>query len=220
VLCVKLVIFDLDQTLVDLFRVHDRVYHKTMAEIFGVKACYKNLDHAGKRIPDLIAEYARREGVTPQVIAMNIEEAERAYELHFLSEVKNVKKHVLPGALQLLEALSKKHKLALVTGSTCAITARVLRESGLNRHFPVVSCADFAPTRAELVKRAIKKAGRVEEVWVIGDSARDIEAGKANGAKTIGVLTGGHDKKTLAAAKPAYIFKDLTPLRRILEVIG
>jgi beta-phosphoglucomutase len=215
----KLVIFDLDQTLINIFPLHDKAFHKTMEEIFGIKACYKNLDYTGKRVPDLIAEYARKEGVTPQVIAMNIEEAERVYELHFLMRAKGIKRHVLPGAVKLLQALSRKHKLALVTGTTCALTGFVLEQAGLAQFFPIVICADQAPTRPELVRKAIKKAGKVSEVWVIGDSTRDIDAGKANDANTIGVLTGEHGRKTLATRKPTYIFKDLTPTGKILEAI-
>jgi len=33
------------------------------------------------------------------------------------------------------------------------------------------------------------------------------------------VLTGEHDRKTIAAKKPEYIFKDLTPTREIMEAI-
>jgi len=215
----KLVIFDLDDTLVNLFKVHDKAYHKTMEEIFGLTACYKKLDYTGKRIPDLIKEYAMKEGVTPQVIAMNLEEAERVYELNFAMALRDPKKHILPGVQKLLEALSKKHKLALVTGDLQSITELVLKETGLAKYFPVIVTADDAPTRAEIVRKAIKKAGRADEVWVIGDSTRDIDAGKANKAKTIAVLTGEHDKKTLAAKKPEYIFKDLTPTREIMEAI-
>jgi len=216
----KLVIFDLDHTLVNLFSLHDKAYHKTMEEVFGLKACYKQLDFTGKRIPDLIAEFARREGVTPQVIAMNIEEAERVYELHFLSGLKNVTRHVLPGAHKLVEALSKNHKLALVTGDLRPIAERVLEEAGLLQYFPVIVTAEDDGTRAKLVAQAIKKSGKAAEVWVVGDSARDIEAGNANNAKTIGVLTGEHGRKTLAAAKPTYIFKDLSLTNKIIEVIG
>ena len=216
----KLIIFDLDHTLVNLFSVHDKAYHATMKEIFGLNACYKKLDFTGKRIPDLIKEYAIKEGITPQVIAINMEEAERAYELHFRELVHNVKRHVLPGVHKLLAALSAKHKLALVTGDLRAIAEFVLEKAELAEYLPIIVAADDAPTRAELVKLAIKKSGKAEEVWVIGDSARDIAAGNANKTKTIAVMTGEHDKKTLAAAKPTYIFKDLSPMKRIMEAIG
>lgn len=216
----KLVIFDLDQTLVNIFSAHDKAYHKTMEEIFGLKACYKKMDYVGKRVPDLIKEYALKEGVTPQVIAMNIDEAARVYELNFAMAVHNVKKHVLPGVKKILDALSKKHKLALVTGDLRSIAELVLEKGRLAQYFPIIVTADDAPTRKDLVRLAIKKAGRVSEVWVVGDSTRDIDAGKANNAKTIAVLTGEHDKKTLAAHKPAYIFKDLSPTKKILETIG
>ncbi len=216
----KLIIFDLDHTLVNLFAVHDKTFHKTMEEIFGIKACYKELDYTGKRIPDLIKEYAMKEGVTPQVIAMNIDEAERVYARNFEMSLHEVKKHVLPGVPKLLEALRTKHKLALVTGDLRPIAELVLKKAGLAKHFPVIVTADDAPTRAGMVRLAIKKSGKVDAIWVIGDSTRDIDAGKANGARVIAVTTGEHDKKTLAARKPEYIFKDLTPTKKIREVIG
>jgi len=216
----KLVIFDLDQTLVNIFRVHDKAYHNTMKEVFNIDACYKKMDYTGKRIPDLVREFALREGIPNAVIDMNMNEAVRAYELNFASLLKNVKRHVLPGVRRLVGELGKRHKLAVVTGDLRSIAESVLQEAGLAGFFPVVVTADDAPTREKMVGLAIKKSGRASEVWVIGDSSRDIEAGNANGAKTIGVLTGEHDRKTLLAAKPNYIFKDLSNTKRIIEAIG
>jgi phosphoglycolate phosphatase len=216
----KLIVFDLDQTLVNFFSVHDRAYHKTMGEIFAIKACYKKLDYAGKRVPDLIKEYALKEGITPQVIAMNLDEASRVYELDFRMALRNAKKHVLPGARPLLAALHKKYKLAIFTGDLRAIAETVLQQAGLADYFTILMTADDAPTKTEMVKRAIKKAGKVSEVWVIGDSTRDIDAGRANRTKTIAVLTGEHNRKTLASHKPTYIFKDLRATKKILEAIG
>ena len=86
----KLVIFDLDETLVNFFAVHDKAFALTLEELFGIKgASYKHIDYAGKRIPDSIAEYARKEGVTPQVIAKSLESAERIYELNFARLMRN-----------------------------------------------------------------------------------------------------------------------------------
>ncbi len=216
----KLVIFDLDQTLIDLFAVHDKAYHRTMMDVFGIKACYKKLDYTGKRVPDLVREYALKEGVPNAVIDMNIDEAERAYELHFFELSRNVKKHILPGVAKLVPALAKKHVLAVVTGSLRHIAEAMLDESGLRKYFKIVITGEDAKTKPELVRKAIRKAGKVSEVWVVGDSSRDIEAGNANKTRTIGVLTGDHNRKTLAAEKPNYIFKDLSNTGRIIEAIG
>jgi phosphoglycolate phosphatase len=216
----KLVIFDLDQTLVDLFAVHDKAYHRTMKDIFNINACYKKLDYTGKRVPDLVREYALREGVSNAVIDINIEEAERVYELHFFELSRNVKKHILPGVSRLIPLLAKKYKLAIVTGSLRHITDAMLSESGLRKYFKIVMTGENASSKPELVKKAIKKAGKVSEVWVIGDSSRDIDAGRANKTKTIGVMTGNHDRKTLSAAKPTHIFKDLSHTKKIIEAIG
>ncbi|MEM2915945.1 MAG: HAD family hydrolase [Candidatus Woesearchaeota archaeon] len=216
----KLVIFDLDQTIVNIFRVHDSAFHRTMMDVFGLKACYRQMDYTGKRIQDLIREFALKKGVPNAVIDMNIDEAVRVYELCFAALVKNVKKHLLPGVKKLVEKLSKKHKLAIVTGDLKPIAEIVLKESGLMNYFSVIVTADDAPTREKMIKKAIKKSGKVSEVWVIGDSTRDIDAGKANGAKTIGVMTGEHDRKTLMAHKPTKVFKDLSNTAKVLEVIG
>ncbi len=216
----KLVIFDLDQTLVDLFAVHDKAYHRTMKDIFGIKACYKKLDYTGKRVPDLVREYALREGVSNAVIDMNIGEAERVYELHFFELSRNVKKHILPGVSRLIPLLAKKYKLAIVTGSLKHIADAMLSESGLRKYFKIIMTGEDASSKSELVKKAVKKAGKVSEVWVIGDSSRDIDAGRANKTKTIGVLTGNHNRKTLLVAKPTHIFKDLSHTKKIIEAIG
>lgn len=216
----KLVIFDLDQTLVDLFAVHDKAYHRTMKDIFGINACYKKLDYTGKRVPDLVREYALKKGVSNAVIDMNIDKAERVYELHFFELSRNVKKHILPGVSKLIPLLAKKHKLAIVTGSLRHIAGAMLKESGLAKYFKIILTGEDAKSKPELVKKAIKKAGKVSEVWVIGDSSRDIDAGRANKTKTIGVMTGNHNRKTLSAAKPTHIFKDLSHTGKIIEAIG
>jgi HAD superfamily hydrolase (TIGR01549 family) len=212
----KLVIFDLDQTLINLFAVHDKAYHRTMMDVFGIKACYKKLDYTGKRVPDLVREYALKEGVPNAVIDMNIDEAEKQYEIHFFELSRNVKKHVLPGVMKLVPVLAKKHRLAVVTGSLRHIAEAMLEESGLRKYFKIILTGEDAESKPELVRKAIRKSGKVSEVWVVGDSSRDIEAGKANKARTIGVLTGGHSRKTLAQEKPNYIFKDLSNTRKML----
>jgi phosphoglycolate phosphatase-like HAD superfamily hydrolase len=216
----KLVIFDLDQTLVNLFAVHDKAYHRTMRAVFGIKACYKQLDYTGKRVPDLVREFALKKGIPSAVIDMNIDEAEKQYETHFFELSRNVKRHILPGVMKLVPAMAKKYKLAIVTGSLRHIAEAMLSESGLRKYFKIILTGEDADSKSLLVRKAIKKAGKVSEVWVIGDSSRDIDAGNANKTKTIGVMTGNHDRKTLSAAKPTHIFKDLSNTRKIIEAIG
>lgn len=220
-LMTKLVIFDLDQTLVDVFRAHDKAYHKTFKEIFGLEACYKNIDYAGKRIPALIEEYALKEGVPKPVIDMNIDEAVRVYELNFRMALKNVREHVLPGIPKLLFALKqKKYKLAIITGDLKALAQLILEESGLKKFFQTIITAEDAKNKTEMAKKAVRRAGKVSEVVIVGDSVRETMAGKQVGAKTIGVLTGEHSKKQHEKAGTEYIFKDLSNTKKVLEAIG
>ncbi len=81
-------------------------------------------------------------------------------------------------------------------------------------------------TRTEVVADALVKcqtlSGRVydrREIFLIGDSPSDVEAGKANGINTVAVATGRCDVETLLALHPTHVFQDLSDTGRVLEVL-
>jgi pyrophosphatase PpaX len=51
---------------------------------------------------------------------------------------------------------------------------------------------------------------------VVGDSPRDIEAGRAAGAKTVAVLTGPFSRSTLRKAAPDFMVEKVSSLSSIL----
>ena len=56
-------------------------------------------------------------------------------------------------------------------------------------------------------------------LWVIGDTPRDVEAGKIAGAKTIAVATGGSDTETLRATEPDFLFDNLSDSPAFLSIL-
>ena len=60
--------------------------------------------------------------------------------------------------------------------------------------------ANGSKIRSELVAKAIQRAGRVDEVVVVGDTIHDIAAARACGATVCAVATGADPAEALAHA--------------------
>ncbi len=216
----KLVIFDLDNTLVDFFKIHDKAFHKTLKTVYKCPGCYKKVDFAGRIIPDSIRDMCKLCGVPGFFVEMNIQKAMKLYEKAFLDALPGkTKQFIIPGAVKILDALKGKHKLTLVTSDDAKVTKKILQATGLGRYFPVRVYGEDAKTRPERVKLAIEKSKYIGPVVVIGDSVHDIDAGKANNAITIGMLTGPTTKERLLKHQPDFIFKNFKNTKKIIETI-
>lgn len=63
----KLVIFDLDQTLVDFLSIHDEVTRELFKKSFGVDVRLSEIDFSGKSLTDNFGELARLKKTSKEV---------------------------------------------------------------------------------------------------------------------------------------------------------
>ena len=56
-------------------------------------------------------------------------------------------------------------------------------------------------------------------VFIMGDTPRDITAGKEAGIKTIGIATGNYSKKQLENAGADFVFEDLKGTDKVLRIL-
>lgn len=100
-----------------------------------------------------------------------------------------------------------------------------LKKAKLDKFFKLGGFGSDAIRRPDIIRVAIR---RVEEkfdfkfdnnVFVIGDSPKDIEAGKEAGVKTIGVATGVYSENALKRCKPDYTLPNLKNTKKILDII-
>jgi phosphoglycolate phosphatase-like HAD superfamily hydrolase len=136
---------------------------------------------------------------------------------------------VLPGILELLEELSSGADvmLGLATGNV-ELGARVkLARGNLNRFFAFGGFGSDSESRVSLVLRAAELAasrrGREfvpADVFVIGDTPRDIEAARDAGFNAVGVATGHYSIEDLAGPGVCLAIPDFEqgrdPFMRIL----
>ena len=225
----KLVIFDLDQTLVDFISVHDEVTQKLFRDFFGVDARLTEIDFAGKSLTENFRELARLKSVPVKTFNRNSRQLFESYESTFAEVIpQDASINILPGAKGLLDELSKTgHVIVLYTGDSPGIVYHVFRTTHLGKYFRFCLYGTEVESRAEMVKLAIQKAEKLtkrefkgKNVVVIGDSVRDIECGKLFSAITIAIATGFHSQAQLSAAGPDYLFEDLRDYQKVLKAIG
>jgi phosphoglycolate phosphatase len=224
----KLVIFDLDQTLVDLISVHDATVHELFKTYFGVEASLYEIDFAGKSLTDNFIELARLKGIPDSQFIDKSKSLLESYEQIFQSKIPaSASEYILPGVIPLLESLSKTDNfVVLYTGDSPGVTHRVLQVTGLDKYFRFSVHGTEASSRVELARMAINKAEKLagasfegKDVVIIGDSIHDVECGNQLNALTIAVATGFHSEQELMSRKPDYLLKNLEDYQLLLHLI-
>ena len=198
----KLVIFDMDQTLVDFIPVHDKVTRGLFQEYFNVEAGLTEIDFAGKSLNDSFRELAGLKNIPEDVFNDKRRRLLESYGVRFARSLPaDAAKYVLPGVKELLNGLSKTdHIIALYTGDSPEVVRAVFKATGLGKYFKFCQYGTEVAARSDMVKLAIGKAAaltgrefRDKDIVIIGDSVRDIECGKIFNALTIAVATGFHN---------------------------
>lgn len=116
--------------------------------------------------------------------------------------------HVLPGVLEVLDEAARRTdiELALLTGNIETGARLKLQHYGLWHRFAWGAFADGTPDRRDIARRAhdvaLRRHRHLSAVYVIGDTAHDIDCGKQIGARTIAVGTGPYAAAELAGHDP------------------
>jgi phosphoglycolate phosphatase-like HAD superfamily hydrolase len=143
----------------------------------------------------------------------------------------STKKRILPGVPELLQELAARPAqvaLALGTGNMERGARLKIEHFGLNPFFPVGGFGDHHEIRAEIMRDAVANSEshyqhhfQPRDSWVIGDTIHDVEGGKAIGARTLGVATGGaFSVNELRAAGADFVCDDLSDLRYVMSAFG
>ena len=136
---------------------------------------------------------------------------------------------LLPGIITLLDRMKERPDclLALLTGNLAAGAEVKLSHYGVWHYFGFGAYADDHHVRNELgpvaQARALEQHGEEfppERIYVIGDTPRDIECGKAFGAVTVAVATGKYAREELASHGPDFLFDDFSDPEAVMKAIA
>jgi len=230
----KLILFDMDGTLVDIGHVHREAVFGAVRDVFRAEL-EQDIPpdvHQGNTQHNILRAVGRVLGLDPEWVEAHLDEAiQRQIELSISILERDLQHVVLPGVMALLIKLQDAgHALGLVTGTVSGVTDAVLDRTGLRRFFGVRVCGDEGPDRLSLlqlaVDRAVQAYGWVPgdgEVVVIGDTIRDVEAAKQLGARVVAVASGMTTADELERHRPDALlsgFEDVLAAARAIEGAG
>ena len=222
----KLVLFDIDGTLIPSSKAEHKAYSEAFKIVYKIDTSVEVINPHGMTSQQVIIEVLRKDGLNEQEIKSKIKECMKVMVDSFNEFIVDEKIVLLEGVQELLEVLNKNGVLiGLVTGNLEDIARGRLRKAGINQYFKVGGFGDDDIDRVNLVKLAIKRAKENfvfksnNNIFLIGDAPQDMKAGKEAGIKTIGVTTGIYSKEQLKDAGADFIVSNLKGKDEILKII-
>jgi phosphoglycolate phosphatase len=222
----RLVLFDIDGTLLTAAGAGRRAIHRALRDVFGgVGPADYWFD--GKTDPQIVRDLMRHEGHTDAVIDDRLDDVLTRYVDRLgveLSDPSHIPV-VHPGVPELLDALESHDDvvLGLLTGNIEAGATQKLRAVGLDpSRFVVNAFGSDHETRTELPAIASSRAralGFDPFLVVIGDTPADVACGAGAKRRAIAVATGRFSVDELAACGPAAAFRDLSDTAAVMSAI-
>lgn len=226
----RLVLFDIDGTLLWTDGAGRRAIHRALIEIFGDTG---PADHRfdGKTDPQIVRELMRVVGHEDEHIDARMQELFARYVVCLREELRDPEHRAvpLPGVSELLAALKARHDLALglLTGNLVEGARAKLEAVGIDPDLFVVgafgSDHEYRPELPAIAQRRARDVLGIDvpgrNVVVIGDTPADVECGRDIGARAIGVATGRYSTEELAAHGAVAVFTDLTDTTAVVRAI-
>jgi phosphoglycolate phosphatase-like HAD superfamily hydrolase len=224
----KLVLFDIDGTLLTDGGASREAFRVALEEVYGYAGDLSRYDFSGRTDPQITHMVLRDAGLAPEEVEAAMPRLWESYLEGLAQNAKPGRIRALPGIHELVSALDEHAHvtLALLTGNIEPGARVKLGGAGLNRYFPFGAFGSDSADRTELppiaVQRASEHAGihlAGSDVVIIGDSIYDIRCGAPYDATTIAVASGRTPAETLRAENPRHFFESAEDLGAMMDAI-
>ncbi len=215
-----ILLFDIDGTLISAGGAGRAALALAFEQVLGVKNAMDGVRLAGSTDPAILDDaFGAHVGRPP-----TDDEALRIFDAY----LANLELGLVEAAFTIYEgaedlvraALARGFEVGLATGNLERGARIKLARGKLDTHFAFGGFGSDAKDRGELVRRGVargqerferrhgRRAAR-EEIFVIGDTEKDVWAAHAADATAVGVLVGSHVPDQLIAADPEVVVGSL-----------
>ncbi len=227
----RLVLFDIDGTLILTGGAGMRAFYRAMRDTFGIEVWSEVIRHDGKTDPliakEMLAHFGQAERWNDETGAALFSSYLASLEDEMSKATENGSIRILPGVAALLEALAARpdFALGLVTGNLEEGARIKLEKAGLAGFFRFGGYGSDSEDRTTLIRMGIQRGARlvvpqrIEEAFVIGDTPLDIIHGRAAGARVIGVASARYSMQDLGPHNPDLLVPDLTDTGSIVSFL-
>ena len=211
----KLVIFDVDGTLID----SQAMILGAMAAAYGEEGldCPDRaavLSIVGLSLPVAMAR------LSPELPAARIEKLVAAYKLDFAAQRVQETAPLYPGAFEAVQALGARDDvlLGIATGKSRRGLDLVLEAHGLSGWFVTRQVADDHPSKPHpsMLLAALAETGATQAV-MLGDTSYDMDMARNAGLPGLGVAWGYHPPELLTGAGAVAVLRDFAELPATLD---
>ena len=209
----KLIIFDLDGTLINAYKAVELSVNFTMQKL--------DLPSQSKDTIRRSVGWGDRNLLERFVKPSELAKALKIYRRHHSKALK-IGTKFLPGAKKLLEKLySEKYLLAVASNRPTKFSLIALNHLKVQKYFAYILCADKlrqGKPHPEILNQILSKLNVLRsEALYVGDMTIDVETGNNAGIKTVAVLTGSSSLGEIKKRKPFKIIRKISKLTSIIN---
>jgi phosphoglycolate phosphatase len=225
----RLVLWDIDHTLIDTGGVGREIYQEAFEQVTG-QPMRRQADISGRTEPDIFRDTLAMHDLEPS--AESLERFAGAMAAAYAAKMSLMRQrgHALPGAAAALAVLDQVPGIvqSVLTGNFKPVAITKLVTFGLDAHvdFEVGAYGSDDSVRAKLVEVARQRAAAKyraafdrRATVLIGDTPSDIAAGRNAGAFVIAVASGRSSMDELRAAEAEVVLSDLTDTDALVQAI-
>jgi phosphoglycolate phosphatase len=214
---VRLVLFDIDGTLLHTGGAGRKAFRHTFQTAFGLPNATEGVEFSGRTDTSLVREVLTRHQIQPSP-----DHFERFFSTyvfwldHILHQNEGRPCPHAPEFMEQVQALPHQPLIGLLTGNIRLGAEIKLRHYGLWDGFVMGGFGGDSEDRNEIARIAHRRGSellgrtlRGEEVLVIGDTPLDVACAKAISARCLAVATGTSSVEDLAAHGPNWTVSSL-----------
>jgi phosphoglycolate phosphatase-like HAD superfamily hydrolase len=224
----KLVLFDIDGTIMNTDGAGNQSFVNALTQVFGREFSAEGYSTSGKTDTQIAIELGEKFGIPGDETEARLGEIRDIYLAGLEREFAGIEPTVLPRVRELVAAVAGNVRCVtgLLTGNFERWAWIKLDRINLSEPFEMGAFGDGAKARIELPDQAVKRARELtgqtfenKEIVIIGDTPNDVACGRHLNVKSIAVATGNFGEADLVREGPDFLFEDFTDTDRVVESI-
>jgi len=223
----KLLLFDLDGTLVNLRGVGFRSLKIITKEILNSDKDISSIDVYGKTDTQIFEDIVNFINFDKKNFKQIYNKFVNRYLYYLKKEVQKIDfDPVINNIREFLADVSKRKNIyiGLLTGNIKKGAKIKLSRWGILKYFKFGAFGDDNINRNKLVPIAKKRAEELfskkfkkKNIYIIGDTPKDIEAAKKNNVISVAIASGNYNKEYLAKFSPDFLFENISEFLPFLD---
>jgi len=226
---VRLLLFDIDGTLIRGDQAGRLAMGAALEQMFGTKGSLDTYEMGGKTDSRIVSDLLSEVGIDSLEIRQKLPDffllmADFAREVYPLRDITTC-----PGIESLLERLQVRDDVmvGLLTGNAQTTAPLKLAAASIDpAQFVVGAYGSDDLDRNNLPKIALQRANELtadvlmgDNVVIVGDTPADVQCARVGMARSVAVASGWHSADTLLQYQPDYLFADLSDTEAVLSVL-